>query len=73
MHPGVSLTRRAPSLHLMTRWLSQQSIEAADLLLPNVEHEVKRIWSAERAVAALFFDVNHIDNGFRRPMAFDPC
>ena len=33
---------------------SQQSIEAADLLLPNVEHEVKRIWSAERAETAIF-------------------
>lgn len=33
---------------------SQQSIEAADLLLPNVEHEVKRIWSAERAEIAIF-------------------
>ena len=33
---------------------SQQSIEAADLLLPNVEHEVKRTWSAERAETAIF-------------------
>jgi hypothetical protein len=33
---------------------SRQSIEAADLLLPNVEHEVKRIWSAERAETAIF-------------------
>ena len=33
---------------------SQQSIEAADLLLPNVEHEVKRTWSAERPETAIF-------------------
>ena len=33
---------------------SQQSIEAADLLLPNVEHEIKRIWSAERSETAIF-------------------
>jgi hypothetical protein len=33
---------------------SQQSIEAADLLLPNVEHEVKRTWSTARAEAAIF-------------------
>ena len=33
---------------------SQQSIEAADLLLPNVEHEVKRTWSAARAETAIF-------------------
>jgi hypothetical protein len=33
---------------------SHQSIEAADLLLPNVEHEVKRTWSAERAEIAIF-------------------
>jgi hypothetical protein len=33
---------------------SQQSIEAADLLLPNVEHEVKRTWSAHRAETAIF-------------------
>jgi hypothetical protein len=33
---------------------SQQSIEAADLLLPNVEHEVKRTWSTRRAEAAIF-------------------
>jgi hypothetical protein len=31
---------------------SQQSIEAADLLLPNVEHEVKRTWSTARAETA---------------------
>jgi len=33
---------------------SQQAIEAADLLLPNVEHEVKRTWSTARAEAAIF-------------------
>jgi hypothetical protein len=33
---------------------SQQAIEAADLLLPNVEHEVKRTWSTARAEAAVF-------------------
>jgi hypothetical protein len=33
---------------------SRQSIEAADLLLPNVEHEVKRTWSTARAEAAIF-------------------
>jgi hypothetical protein len=33
---------------------SQQSIEAADLLLPNVEHEVKRTWSTARAETAIF-------------------
>jgi hypothetical protein len=33
---------------------SQQLIEAADLLLPNVEHEVKRTWSAARADEAIF-------------------
>jgi hypothetical protein len=33
---------------------SQQSIEAADLLLPNVEHEVKRTWTTLRAEEALF-------------------
>jgi hypothetical protein len=33
---------------------SQQSIEAADLLLPNVEHEVKRTWSTTRADQAIF-------------------
>jgi hypothetical protein len=34
---------------------SSQSLEAADLLLPNIEHEVKRSWSttAERAVLAI--------------------
>jgi hypothetical protein len=33
---------------------SQQSIEAADLMLPNVEHEVKRTWSAEQTETAIF-------------------
>jgi hypothetical protein len=33
---------------------SLQSIEAADLLLPNVEHEVKRTWATERAEEAIF-------------------
>jgi hypothetical protein len=33
---------------------SQQSIEAADLLLPNVEHEVKRSWATEHAETAIF-------------------
>src|SRR6266516_1695398 len=33
---------------------SQQSIEAADLMLPNVEHEVKRTWSTCSAEAAIF-------------------
>jgi len=33
---------------------SQQSIEAADLLLPNVEHEVKRSWATEYAETAIF-------------------
>jgi hypothetical protein len=33
---------------------AQQSIEAADLLLPNVEHEVKRTWSTARPDAAIF-------------------
>jgi hypothetical protein len=33
---------------------SLQSIEAADLLLPNVEHEVKRTWSVARPDAAFF-------------------
>jgi hypothetical protein len=33
---------------------SQQSIEAADMLLPNVEHEVKRTWSTARAEIAIF-------------------
>jgi hypothetical protein len=33
---------------------SQQSIEAADLLLPNVEHEVKRTWATARAEEAIF-------------------
>lgn len=33
---------------------SQQSIEAADLLLPNVEHEVKRSWTTENAETAIF-------------------
>ena len=33
---------------------SRQSVEAADLLLPNVEHEVKRTWSTARADAAIF-------------------
>src|SRR5262249_32582101 len=33
---------------------SQQAIEAADLLLPNVEHEVKRTWSTARADQAIF-------------------
>jgi hypothetical protein len=33
---------------------SRQSIEAADLLLPNVEHEVKRTWSTAQADAAIF-------------------
>jgi hypothetical protein len=33
---------------------SQQSIEAADLLLPNVEHEVKRTWSTSRADIAIY-------------------
>jgi hypothetical protein len=32
---------------------SQQSLQAADLLLPNVEHEVKRTWSTERAEIAI--------------------
>ena len=27
---------------------SRQSIEAADLLLPNVEHEVKRTWATSQ-------------------------
>jgi hypothetical protein len=33
---------------------SRQSIEAADLLLPNAEHEVKRTWSTVRAEQAIF-------------------
>jgi hypothetical protein len=33
---------------------SQQATEGADLLLPNVEHEVKRTWSAPRADQAIF-------------------
>ena len=33
---------------------SQQSIEAADLLLPNVEHEVKRTWATLRSDTAIF-------------------
>jgi hypothetical protein len=33
---------------------SPQSIEAADLLLPNVEHEVKRTWSTPNPDAAIF-------------------
>jgi hypothetical protein len=33
---------------------SQQAIEGADLLLPNVEHEVKRTWSTARADQAIF-------------------
>jgi hypothetical protein len=33
---------------------SHQSIEAADLLLPNVEHEVKRTWATSRSDAAIF-------------------
>jgi hypothetical protein len=33
---------------------SRQSIEAADLLLPNVEHEVKRTWTTSRAETAIF-------------------
>jgi hypothetical protein len=33
---------------------SLQSIEAADLLLPNVEHEVKRTWSTASPSVAIF-------------------
>ena len=33
---------------------SLQSVEAADLLLPNVEHEVKRTWATARAEQAIF-------------------
>jgi hypothetical protein len=33
---------------------SLQSVEAADLLLPNVEHEVKRTWATARAEEAIF-------------------
>jgi hypothetical protein len=33
---------------------SQQSIESADLLLPNVEHEVKRTWATARVEEAIF-------------------
>jgi hypothetical protein len=33
---------------------SRQAIEAADLLLPNVAHEVKRTWSTARADEAIF-------------------
>jgi hypothetical protein len=33
---------------------SRQSIEAADLLLPNVEHEVKRTWTTLRSDTAIF-------------------
>src|SRR6516164_439108 len=33
---------------------SLQSVEAADLLLPNVEHEVKRRWATARAEEAIF-------------------
>jgi hypothetical protein len=33
---------------------SQQAIEGADLLLPNVEHEVKRTWSTTRVDQAIF-------------------
>ncbi len=33
---------------------SPQSIEAADLMLPNVEHEVKRTWSTHSAETAIF-------------------
>jgi hypothetical protein len=33
---------------------SRQSIEAADLLLPNVEHEVKRTWSVNRVEITIF-------------------
>jgi hypothetical protein len=33
---------------------SRQSIEAADLLLPNVEHEVKRTWATSRVETAIF-------------------
>src|SRR5215203_332362 len=33
---------------------SHQSIQAADLLLPNVEHEVKRTWFCDRAETAIF-------------------
>jgi hypothetical protein len=33
---------------------SPQSIEAADLLLPNVEHEVKRTWATARPEEAIF-------------------
>src|ERR1019366_514153 len=32
---------------------SQQSLQAADLLLPNVEHEVKRTWSTDQAEIAI--------------------
>jgi hypothetical protein len=32
---------------------SQQSLQAADMLLPNVEHEVKRTWSTGRAEIAI--------------------
>lgn len=33
---------------------SRQSVEAADLLLPNVEHEVKRTWATSCAEEAVF-------------------
>jgi hypothetical protein len=39
---------------------SPQSIEAADLLLPNVEHEVKRTWVTRCAETAIFSPVGSI-------------
>jgi hypothetical protein len=33
---------------------SRQSIEAADLLLPNVEHEVKRTWATPQVQTVVF-------------------
>jgi hypothetical protein len=44
---------------------SEQSIEAADLLLPNVEHEVKRTWATTRAEEAIF----SLIGGLSRPTA----
>jgi hypothetical protein len=44
---------------------SLQSIEAADLLLPNVEHEVKRTWATARAEEAIF----SLIGGLSRPTA----
>jgi hypothetical protein len=52
---------------------SLQSIEAADLLLPNVEHEVKRRWATTRAEQAIFFPHRQfVTTERQRSSQFDP-